>query len=98
MVERIVTRVGREPDRALADTADRMRSDDFAWDSHTIAINRELGGNLAEVLDGVSHTIRERAQIRRQIKSLAAEGRLSAYILMALPFVLGGFLAFTNPE
>lgn len=92
------TRVGRELDRALADTADRMRSDDFAWVTHAIAINREVGGNLAEVLDRVSHTIRERNQIRRQVKALAAEGKLSAYILMALPFVLAGFLAFTNPE
>ena len=62
-----------------------------------MAINREVGGNLAEVLDGVSHTIRERNAIRRQVKALAAEGKLSALVLMALPFGVAGFLAFSNP-
>ena len=46
----------------------RMASDDFVWVTQAIAINREVGGNLAEVLDGVGHTIRERNQIRRQVK------------------------------
>ena len=63
-----------------------MGSDDFAWVAQAIAIHREVGGNLAEVLDGVGHTIRERNQIRRQVKALAAEGKLSAIVLMALPF------------
>ena len=91
------TRVGRELAPALEETAERMGSQDFVWVTQAIAINREVGGNLAEVLDGVGHTIRERNQIRRQVQALAAEGKLSAYILMALPIGIAGFLFMTNP-
>ena len=75
-----------------------MGSQDFVWVTQAIAINREVGGNLAEVLDAVGHTIRERNQIRRQVAALAAEGKLSAYVLMALPFGIGGFLFVSNPS
>ncbi|MCT1515166.1 type II secretion system F family protein [Dietzia cercidiphylli] len=92
------TRVGRDLAPALEETARRMGSEDFEWVTQAIAINREVGGNLAEVLDGVGHTIRERNQIRRQVKALAAEGKLSAYVLMALPFGISGFLFMSNPE
>ena len=92
------TRVGRDLGSALAETATRMGSQDFVWVTQAIAINREVGGNLAEVLDAVGHTIRERNQIRRQVKALAAEGKLSAYVLMALPFGIGGFLFISNPS
>jgi tight adherence protein B len=91
------TRVGRELGPALDETALRTNSEDFAWVTQAIAINREVGGNLAEVLDGVGHTIRERNQIRRQVKALSAEGRLSAVVLMALPLGVLAFLAITNP-
>ena len=92
------TRVGRPLSDSLDETAARMRSEDFVWVTQAIAINREAGGNLAEVLDGVANTIRERNQIRRQVKALSAEGKLSAYVLMALPFGIAGFLMFSNPE
>jgi len=92
------TRVGRELGHALDEAARRMNSEDFVWITQAIAINREVGGNLAEVLDGVSETIRERNAIRRQVKALAAEGKLSALVLMALPFGVGGFLWMSNPE
>ena len=92
------TRVGRDLGSALEETANRMGSQDFVWVTQAIAINREVGGNLAEVLDAVGHTIRERNQIRRQVAALAAEGKLSAYILMALPFGIGGFLFISNPS
>ena len=91
------TRVGRPVVAALEEAGIRMASEDFQWVTQAIAINREVGGSLAEVLDGVAHTIRERGQIRRQVKTLSAEGRLSAVILMALPFVVGGFLLLINP-
>jgi tight adherence protein B len=91
------TRVGRELSQALDETARRVNSDDFVWVTQAIAINREVGGNLAEVLDGVGHTIRERNQIRRQVKALSAEGRLSALVLMALPLGVLAFLSITNP-
>lgn len=92
------TRVGRELGSSLEEAARRMRSEDFVWVTQAIAINREVGGNLAEVLDGVSGTIRERNQIRRQVKTLAAEGKLSALVLMVLPFGVGGFLLIGNPD
>ena len=91
------TRVGRELGSAFDESAQRMNSDDFAWVTQAIAINREVGGNLAEVLDGVSQTIRERNQIRRQVKALSAEGRLSAIVLILLPFGIAGFLMLSNP-
>jgi tight adherence protein B len=75
-----------------------MGSDDFTWVAQAIAIHREVGGNLAEVLDAVGHTIRERNQIRRQVKALSAEGKLSAIVLGALPFVIVGFISLTNPD
>jgi tight adherence protein B len=91
------TRVGRDLNDALDEVAARMGSDDFVWVAQAIAIHREVGGNLAEVLDAVGHTIRERNAIRRQVKALAAEGKLSAIVLMALPFGVTGFISLTNP-
>ena len=92
------TRVGRDLNDALDEVAERMGSDDFTWVAQAIAIHREVGGNLAEVLDAVGHTIRERNAIRRQVKALSAEGKLSAIVLMALPFGVTGFLSVSNPE
>jgi tight adherence protein B len=91
------TRVGRDLAEALDEIAERTASDDFAWVAQAIAIHREVGGNLAEVLDAVGHTIRERNAIRRQVKALSAEGKLSAIVLMALPFGIIGFISMTNP-
>ncbi len=91
------TRVGRDLNDALDEVAERMGSDDFTWVAQAIAIHREVGGNLAEVLDAVGHTIRERNAIRRQVKALSAEGKLSAVVLMALPFGVTGFISITNP-
>lgn len=92
------TRLGRDLGESLDAAALRMRSEDFEWVAQAIAIHREVGGNLAEVLDQVGQTIRERNQIRRQIKSLSAEGRISALVLMVLPFGIGGFLAVITPS
>lgn len=91
-------RVGRSLNEALSDVCDRMRNEDFFWVTQAISINREVGGNLADVLDGVSKTIRQRAEIRGQVKSLAADGQLSAVIMIALPFAVAGFLAFASPK
>ncbi|WP_424346351.1 type II secretion system F family protein [Kocuria sp. CH-021] len=91
------TRIGRDLNDALEETSVRMNNEDFNWVSQAIGIHREVGGDLAEVLDQVGHTIRERNQIRRHVKALSAEGKLSAYILMALPLVVAGVLAMINP-
>ncbi len=91
------TRIGRELGNALEDSARRMRSDDFTWVAQAIAINRETGGNLAEVLHQVAATIRERSQIRRQVVSLSAEGRLSGLVLVALPFFVFAAVLVIQP-
>ncbi|SDL41124.1 type II secretion system F family protein [Tessaracoccus oleiagri] len=90
-------RVGRPLSDAMEHTARRMESEDFAWIGQAVAINREVGGNLADVLDNVAHTIRQRAQLRRQVASLSAEGKLSAIVLVALPFVMIAMLSLINP-
>jgi tight adherence protein B len=91
------TRIGRPLNESLIEVANRMSSEDFNWVSQAIAINREVGGNLADVLDGVARTIRDRSQLQRQVASLASEGKLSAIILMALPFGVTAFLTIGNP-
>lgn len=90
------SRLGRDLGAALERTGTRMQSEDFRWVAQAVGIHREVGGNLAEVLDGVANTIRERSQIKRQVKALAAEGKLSAIVLMALPVGIFGFLFMTN--
>lgn len=90
-------RVGRPMMDSLNDVCERMRNEDFFWVTQAIGINREVGGNLADVLEGVSSTIRQRAEIRGQVKSLAADGQLSAVILVALPFGVAGFLSIASP-
>lgn len=98
-MRRIITEtsLGRDLQASLNDTAERMRSEDFVWIGQAIQINREVGGNLAEVLDQVNETIRERSEIKGHIKSLAAEGKFSAYILMALPVGIVLMLMVVNP-
>ena len=91
------TRLGRDLNESLEQSAMRMRSEDFSWVAQAIGIHREVGGDLSGVLDEVGHTIRERNQIRRQVAGLAAEGKLSGYILVALPFVVIGILVLTSP-
>ena len=91
------TRLGRPLPQALTMAAQRMRSEDFEWVSQAVAINAETGGNLADVLDQVGRTIRERNQIRREVRSLSAEGRLSGLILIALPFFVFLALGFLQP-
>ena len=78
--------------------ADRMAGEDVNWMIQAMEINREVGGDLAEVLDNVAVTIRERDHLRGQVQAVSAEGRLSAYVLVALPIALGGVLAVLNPN
>jgi tight adherence protein B len=91
------TRVGRDMHAALEEVAERTGSEDFAWVVQAIAIHREVGGNLAEVLDGVGATIRDRNQLRRQVASLSAEGRVSGVVLLIMPVVVTGLLFVIAP-
>ncbi|MCZ2836806.1 type II secretion system F family protein [Modestobacter sp. VKM Ac-2985] len=90
-------RVGRDLVAALGEVSLRTGSDDFGWVAQAVSIHREVGGNLAEVLDRVGSTIRDRGQLRRQARALSAEGRASAVVLLGLPLVLGGGLALVSP-
>ncbi len=90
-------RLGRPLDDAMNALADRIGSDDFKWALLAVNIQREVGGNLAEVLDTVADTIRDRDTIRRQIDVLTAEGRLSVGILTALPIGVAIYMAWVNP-
>ncbi|MEJ1179392.1 MULTISPECIES: type II secretion system F family protein [unclassified Pseudarthrobacter] len=90
------TRIGRDLGESLAEVARRTQSEDFAAIAQAIEIHREVGGDLAEVLDHLGDTVRDRNQVRGQIRALSAEGRVSALVLMALPVVMFLGLTLTN--
>ncbi|WP_229866534.1 type II secretion system F family protein [Sinomonas cellulolyticus] len=90
------TRIGKDLVDSLLETAGRMKSEDFLWAAQAVETQREVGGNLAEVLENVNDTIRERAQLARQVRALSAEGRMSALILVSLPIVLLVLVSATN--
>jgi tight adherence protein B len=75
-----------------------MQSVDFKWVVMAIRIQREVGGNLAELLNTVAATLREREYLRRHVKALSAEGRLSTWILGGLPPVFLLYLTFSKPD
>jgi Flp pilus assembly protein TadB len=91
-------RIGADLEDALQRVADRMDSTDLRWTVMAIRIQREVGGNLAEVLLTTMGTMRERAFLRRQVRALSAEGRLSAYILIALPILVGAWFFYSDPK
>jgi tight adherence protein B len=91
-------RIGAGLEDALQRVADRMASADLRWTVMAIRIQREVGGNLAEVLLTTMGTMRERAFLRRQVRALSAEGRLSAYILIALPILVGTWFFYSDPK
>lgn len=91
-------RLGRDLVQAMEMTGRRMDNQEFIWVSQAVAIQRDTGGNLNEVLDQVGATIRERTMILAQVHALSAEGRMSAYVLMGLPFVVAGLFSVMNPS
>ena len=93
----IEQRLGIEIEDALDSVAERMQSTDFKWVVMAVRIQREVGGNLSELLLTVAATLREREYLRRQVSVLSAEGRLSAYILGGLPPLFVAYLAFARP-
>ena len=98
-LRRVVTeaRLGRPLEEALDGIAARMESGDFAWAVMAIRIQREVGGNLAELLVTVAETMTERERLRRDVNALTAEGKISAIVLGLLPIGLGGFIYSANP-
>ena len=94
----VESRLGMPVEDALEGIADRMASQDFSWVVMAVRIQRDVGGNLAELLVMVAGTLRERERLRRQVKVLSAEGRLSGWILGGLPVLFFVYLAVANPK
>lgn len=90
------TRIGSDIEDSLQRLAIRMGSKNMEWTSMAIKIQRQVGGNLAETLRGTAATLREREMLSRQVAALSAEGKLSAYILVALPIGIFLFSMHTN--
>jgi tight adherence protein B len=99
-LRRIVTeaQLGRPLEDAMDASAERMDSPDFAWAVMAVKIQREVGGNLSELLLTVSETMTERERLRRDVATLTAEGKMSAIVLGALPILLGMAMWAMNPE
>lgn len=85
-------RLGGDLEDALERTAERNASEDLSWLVMAIRIQREVGGNLSEVLETAVETMRERGRLTRHVRALSAEGRLSAYVLVGMPIALSAFL------
>jgi Flp pilus assembly protein TadB/Mg-chelatase subunit ChlD len=92
------SRLGIDLATCLDNVARRMKSTDLTWMAMAIRIQREVGGNLAEVLQTSVHTMRERGAVRRHVRALSAEGRLSAYVLLSLPLGLGLFFLLVRTD
>jgi tight adherence protein B len=94
----IESRLGVTIEDALEGVASRMESRDFRWVVMAIRIQREVGGNLAELLLTVAATLREREYLRRHVHALSAEGRLSCYVLGGLPPAFLAYLTLSKPD
>lgn len=90
--------LGTPTEHALQNMSDRVKSEDLELVVLAMIIQRQVGGNLAEVLDKIGHTINERIRVQREIKTLTAQGRISGIIIGLLPFFLAGAIIFMNPE
>ncbi|MEL7208919.1 MAG: type II secretion system F family protein, partial [Actinomycetota bacterium] len=99
-LRRVVTeaRLGRPLEEALDSAAERMDSEDFSWAVMAVRIQREVGGNLAELLLTVAETMTQRERLRRDVAALTAEGKISAIVLGLLPPGIGLAMFLINPE
>jgi tight adherence protein B len=84
-------------EQALENMVRRVRSDDLELMATAISIQHQVGGNLAEILDSIAYTIRERIRIKGEIRTLTAQQRLSGYVVGFLPIGLAGFLFVAAP-
>lgn len=89
-------RLGRPIDEAMESAAERIHNKDFTESVVAIRIQQETGGNLAALFDTLADTMVQRLRMRREVRALTAEGRLSAYILGLLPLAIGLFIFFVN--
>lgn len=98
--DRVVKEVqlGLTLEQALQNMLRRVKSEDLDLVVTAINVQREVGGNLAEILEVIGHTIRERVRIKGEVKVLTAQGMITGYVISGLPIALFGFLALVNPE
>jgi tight adherence protein B len=89
--------LGGSPDEALGNITKRIASQDFDLVATAYSIHRTVGGNLAEILDNIAYTIRERVRIKGEIQTLTAQARASGSIITALPILLAAFMFFVTP-
>ena len=89
--------LGASVERALDDMDKRVSSPDFSLVVTAVLIQQQVGGDLAHILDTISDTIQDRIRMRREIRTLTSQGRMSGYVLGVLPFALGAFISMVNP-
>jgi tight adherence protein B len=89
--------LGGSPDEALQNITKRIASADFDLVATAYSIHRTVGGNLAEILDNIAYTIRERVRIKGEISTLTAQARASGTLITFLPIVLAAFMFFVTP-
>jgi len=87
---------GIDVPEAMQNLNDRVVSTDLKFFVTALVVQRETGGNLAEIIEGISRLIRQRYELLGRVKALSAEGRLSGYMLFAMPFIMGGVLFWLN--
>lgn len=92
------TQLGSTMEAALMRVSERMQSEDLKWTVTALAIQREVGGNLSNILETAAQTVKGRAELRREVKTLSAEGRLSGWVLAALPVGLFLYMIVANRE
>jgi tight adherence protein B len=90
--------LGGSPDEALQNITKRIASPDFDLVATAYSIHRTVGGNLAEILDNIAYTIRERVRIKGEIATLTAQARASGTLITFLPIVLAAFMFFVTPS
>jgi tight adherence protein B len=99
-IKRVLTEasLGRSMDDALADMSERLGSKNFEFAITAVTIQRQVGGSLATLFDMVADTVRQRQQFARKVRALTAMGRMSAYTLIAIPFLLAGGITVINRD
>ena len=90
--------IGVTLESALENMTHRICSKDFELVVAAVLIQRQVGGNLAQILDSISETINDRIRMRREVQALTAQGRLSGFIMALLPLVMGALLQTINPQ
>jgi tight adherence protein B len=91
------TQLGRPMDEALGDMAERVGSKNLSFVLTAVTIQRQVGGSLAGLFDMIAETVRQRQQFARKVKGLTAMGRMSAYVLIGLPFFVASAVTVINP-